>query len=70
MKVTKISGANEGCSCINCKTRDADITVILGESTKTKNVSMMQINLCNECGWDLSEILNETAYTSFKESSR
>lgn len=70
MKVTKISGTNKGCSCINCKTKDADITIVLGESTKTKNVSMIQINLCRECGWDLGEILNDTAYTSFEESSK
>ncbi len=39
MKVTKILGTDKGCSCINCKTKDADITIVLGESTKSKNVS-------------------------------
>ncbi len=67
MKVTKICSENvstfrfQGCTCINCLDRDAEVVLEIGKH---------ETPLCFECSWDLKDLMDETTFTTFKEAEK
>ncbi len=71
MIITKIGGTDEGCSCVECKKKPAEIKVMLGtKKIANRSLPTQGFMLCRDCAWDLSECLDKTVSINFKECSK
>lgn len=72
MILTKLAGTDEGCKCVECKKKDAEVRIVFGvkANEQHRNVPMQMVTLCKECAWDLAGCLDDTTATNWKESSK
>lgn len=65
MKVVRIVKGSEvesyvGCNCINCKTKEAEVVILLGDQDGKKNYAISTTPLCYDCLWSLGDLIDQT----------